>query len=49
MKENYQKKLDEILCKLNEIEIQKLMIELADMERKGMVEEINGFYRIKRT
>ena len=39
--------LDEILCKLNEIEIQKLMIELADMERKGMVEEINGFYRMK--
>ena len=38
--------LDEILCKLNEIEIQKLIVELADMERKGMVEQINGFYRI---
>ena len=38
--------LDEILCKLNEVEIQKLIVELADMERKGMVEQINGFYRI---
>ena len=39
--------LDDILCKLNGVEIQKLIVELADMERKGMVEEINGFYRIK--
>lgn len=39
--------LDDILSKFGGMEVQNLTVELADMERKGIVDQINGFYRIK--
>ena len=38
---------DDILCKLNAKDVPQLLSTLSAMEYKGIIEHINGFYRIR--